>query len=106
MASPRAIAERGANATNRTRIAADRIAAALGIDPLNVRVTRGGGPRFAQVELRESIAEYLERIAGAVEANPTRESTPSRGRKGAAATATEGETNGTEVRTPAPTMAG
>lgn len=115
---PRAIAQRNANATNRTRIAADRIAEALGIDPLEVRITPHGGPLVAQLQLREAIADYLERIAGAVEGRgdihisedinlkPRRESRNNG--KGAAVTATEGDQHdGTEaIREQLPALPG
>lgn len=91
---PRAIAQRKAHATNRTRIAADRIAATLGIDPLNVRITPRGGPEVAQLQLYEAQAEYLERIADKID-EPRRESA-SRARKGAAVAVTEGESDGSD----------
>lgn len=87
---PAHIAQRNAQATNKTRIAADRIAVSLGIEPLNVRITPRGGPEVAQLQLREAIAGFLETIADATE--PRRESRPRAG-KGAAVTATEGETD-------------
>jgi hypothetical protein len=99
MASPRALARRNAVSANRTKDAADRIAGALGIEPLDVRSTVKGGAAYAQLAERESVTGYLERIAEAVEGSraasveskPTsRESRPKSG-KGTAATVTEGE---------------
>jgi hypothetical protein len=90
---------------NLMRVAADRIAVSFGIEPLDVRITPRGGPEVAQLQLREGLAAFLERIAEVAEGRrqaidqvadiPIRES-GSRAKKGMAGAMTKGETDGSD----------